>query len=310
MLDVVRLLDEYGIEYSEQSSHKSKGWINVKCLFCDDHSDHLGINIEQGSFHCYICGTKGGKFDLIRAVSQVNDEEEVVQIIRKFQMKDSSGSRISRTRSYSAPTRRNFAVKCNLPTLATPFLPELHASYLRRRGFDPDYLTKKYNLHACYMSGDYKYRIIIPIYYEHKLVSFTSRDVTGIRVPKYLNSKISESILDPKSCIYNTDHLDKSMLVLEGPADVWRIGDGAVCTFGTEVSEAQINLFAEIIKRKEIRKIMVMFDPEPTATKKAKDLALVLSSFAKDVAVVEYESDKDPGDFMDEEVKQVRMTVF
>lgn len=305
MFDIIKFLDTHSIEYSETTKHATKGWVNIKCVFCDDHSDHLGIFVEHSTFHCYKCGEKGGKIRLVEGLLNCT-REEAISIIRSF----SDNSSLNSSRSISKPKDKPFAEKCLLPLEATPFLPKLHRSYLISRGFDPDYLVRKYDLHSCYTDGDYKYRIIIPIYYHKKLVSFTTRDVTGKQTPKYLNAKIINSVLDPKSCLYNIDRVERSMLILEGPADVWRIGDGSVCTFGSEFSDSQVKLLIEEIKLKSITKVRVMFDPEPVATKKAKELAWMLSSFARDTAVIEYDGEKDPGSMSESEVRQVRMAVF
>lgn len=35
------------------------GWIKVKCIFHDDATPSLGVNLSNGAFNCFACGAKG-----------------------------------------------------------------------------------------------------------------------------------------------------------------------------------------------------------------------------------------------------------
>jgi hypothetical protein len=53
-------------------------------------------------------------------------------------------------------------------------------------------------------------------------------------IEKFVNYEIS------KETLYNLDNAkDGTAIVVEGPIDVWRIGDGAVATFGVIYTQKQ-----------------------------------------------------------------------
>jgi len=59
LFDVKEYLTQKGIKYSGSGKNVSSGWIGIKCLWCSDKSDHLGINLDAKTFNCFICGKKG-----------------------------------------------------------------------------------------------------------------------------------------------------------------------------------------------------------------------------------------------------------
>lgn len=91
---------------------------------------------------------------------------------------------------------------------------------------------------------DYENRIIIPYYYEGKLVGYTGREATHKNSPrKYINN-------NPLEFIYNLDHQKdykrKFVILTEGIIDALLV-DG-ITTFGNKISSAQINLINQLNK--------------------------------------------------------------
>jgi hypothetical protein len=80
----------------------------------------------------------------------------------------------------------------------------------------------------------------------------------------------------PSLWLYNADSVwgKDWVIIVEGPTDVWRLGDGAVCTFGTEGTEGKVRkLLAMGVKR-----AFVIFDPETVATSQSLRLSAILSA--------------------------------
>lgn len=50
-MSLKQLLIDYRIPFSEQGKNIGNGWIGLKCPFCDDHSNHLGLNLQYDFFH-------------------------------------------------------------------------------------------------------------------------------------------------------------------------------------------------------------------------------------------------------------------
>jgi DNA primase len=186
--------------------------------------------------------------------------------------------------------------------LLVPFdteLPELHRQYLIGRNFDPDFIQKKYLIRSQYKTGFFAYRIIIPIIEDNQVVNLTGRDVTGLQKPKYKNLHNNDAVLPMKICLYNIDSVRNTMVICEGPTDVWRMGDGAVATMGVEFTTPQVML----ISQKKPKNVFIMYDPE--AQMSAYKLANHLSSIIDHVEIIELK-DKDPGELSEDEVKHIR----
>jgi hypothetical protein len=100
--------------------------------------------------------------------------------------------------------------------------------YLEGRLFEPASLQKlidRYQL-KCALVGDYANRIIIPIYLEGKLVSWTARSIYPNATLRYRNLPKEESVVDLTTTVYNYDHASQGGRVLfvhEGPVDTFKV---------------------------------------------------------------------------------------
>ena len=94
---------------------------------------------------------------------------------------------------------------------------------------------------ACYTTGKYAYRIIIPIYENGILKTWTSRDVTNKQKERYKAATIEESAYDPVEAIYNIDNVKEyhDAFLVEGPTDVWKMGNGSMCFMGCEMDTSK-----------------------------------------------------------------------
>jgi len=104
-----------------------------------------------------------------------------------------------------------------------------------------------------------------------------------------------------KSLLYNIDNVRKSIVVVEGITDVWRIGMGSVAIMGMEFSKEQLALIAKV----EVKNVFVMFDSGEVEQKKANRLAMNLSGVVDHVEVIEL-PEGDPGDLSESDVNHLR----
>ena len=292
--DIISYLEDRGIEYRTSGKNVSKGWVEVNCLWCDDPSFHLGIS-PQGWMNCWRCGPKGSVVNLIKAVDRCG-ERGAYRILLQYQKPNVD---------FTLPQKsvHTFDGDGILPKEAKLPLPPLHREYLRKRGFDPDYIVRKYGIRACSVTGRYKLRIVIPVVVGGEVVNFTARDVTGKAHARYKSCPSDRAKVPLKCCVYNIDTVrcGGGVVVVEGPLDVWRIGDGAVATFGTNFTKEQVKVIAE----REPEVVAVVFDAEEKALRKAEELATALSPFVKRVEVVELK-EGDPCALTEKEVKKLR----
>jgi len=154
------------------------------------------------------------------------------------------GMNLRTTRAIAAHKPREMC----LPAVHQPLheLPAHHPAmqYLTRRGFDPAILASESELYYCahdrnpFVSG----RIIIPIRMGGKLVGSQARVVAEpvADEPKYYTAPGT-----PKSrVLYNYDHAKETMfgVIVEGPADAWKVGPQAVAILGSSLSQTQLGL--------------------------------------------------------------------
>ncbi len=289
MLNIEKILKDYAIPYDTTIN---PGWINVSCPFCRprDTGTHLGINPNGEYANCWKCG--GHRLDkTFMRLLRIDDESY---------------------QDFIAPYMTDLVIRAQLnkkvPKAKNVDLPgddlnKMERQYLRGRGFDPDFLAKKYGVQGGGIAGDWAYRIIIPIFLNHKVVSFTARDITGKQKLRYRTLSIEQSVVDPKTIFYNLDNVrGKRVCVIEGPTDVWRMGDGFICSLGTSMTQAQIKYLAQYFEE-----VIFMFDPEEQAQAKARKYAEMLASIGRvDTWIADMEHDCDPGDLTDEQAGKLR----
>ena len=205
--DVLKFLQERNIPYSYSGNNVSSGWIGINCVFCIDQSNHLGINLRTKAFSCFKCAEKGSATKLIQEIDGV-DYHQSLNVMKEY----TDGAFVAREKHYQS--------KVLFPTGTSKNMSDNHIAFLEFRRHDHKLVIPKYNLFATGPIGDYKHRLIIPVYHKNRIVSFVGRDVSGNSPVKYKNSSESYSIKDVKQCLYNFDTVirDKAVIV-EGVFD-------------------------------------------------------------------------------------------
>lgn len=293
MIDITSLFTEHNIDFRTSGKNVTSGWVEINCPFCPDPSYHMGINLSSCLYHCWICGARGGPERLLKELLDIS-YSSAKKLIQEFD--------INRTEEIE---EKEEVEEIKYPKGIFNKLPSAHREYLIKRKFDPDLLMKKYKLKACLHTGDdFAYRLIIPIIIDNQVVSYTGRDISGKQKTKYKHLSNDKSIIQVKNCLYNIDTVKDKVLIVEGPMDVWRIGDGCVALFGTEHTLHQLNtLFG-----KNLKEAYVMFDAETHTIRKAHRLANILSTFVPKVDVLELDGEGalDPAELDENDVLKLR----
>jgi hypothetical protein len=288
-MSVVELYHDYNIEIApEGSRHYHEGWINTECPFCGgSFGYHLGFKLDDGYYHCYRCGGHS-TWDTLPKLLGV-DKKSVGRLIKEYKL-------LSET---DAPVKKIQKQKINLHPFKYPThtarLGKAHKRYLRKRNFDPDYLEKVFDLKGTGPNSrldeiNYNFRIISPIYWNDRIVSFHSRDYTEKQEKRHLACPMRREEVHHKHIIYSGKKLAGEVgLLVEGVADVWRLGRNAIATFGIEYTPEQVKVIA-----KSFKKIFIIFDPERQAQRQAKKMESDLCLRGIDVDNILLDS--DPGD--------------
>ena len=303
IFDTQSWLASRGISYQTTGQDVGSGWIGVCCPFCDnDPAFHLGINLSNPRFtrnyiHCWRCGKKGNITHLIKEKEKCS-WSAINAILEKY--KDRTLIHLRTEDKFQRKTESDHI----LPSDARKVFLPVHMNYLYSRRYDPDIVVPKYDLYACPQYGDHKYRIIVPVYMEHKIMTYVGIDTTKKLNERYKAASHEKSILFSKECIYGIDSCGDVGIVVEGILDQWRIGDGAIATFGVEYTKAQIRILIWKLKR-----AFVMYDAgaEEQADKLAWDLAVFMPKNKVEVLQLKQ---GDPDDLSDSDVRWIRKEVF
>jgi len=292
-MELTEFFDEYDIKYWDRGKNVSQGWVNIQCPFCDDRSNHCGIRPKDLRVHCWKCGGK----NFVKLVQRLVEEATPSEARRIAMSVESDGRTIQtstdRLRIQDRELWQHNLVK--VPKEATKHFPRLHREYLKMRNFKPFQLARKYKLRAIYNSGNYAFRIFIPIYVGGVLRSFTTRDVTGYGEPPYLHAMPKDALIKAKQLIYNVDNISpkREAVLVEGVFDVWRLGDNAISSLGTKLSGEQ---YIELNKLK-LKKLYILFDNDRAGKINRKKVAEDVAPLVKRVEIVTVpEMKSDPGE--------------
>ena len=299
MIDIKSILDELGIDYKESGKNVAANDVNIDCPFCNAEK-HLGVSLRTGQVNCWVCTFE----DLERRPTLMKVLTESTGLYWK-EVQNAMLEHGWEPYGYeSDKTGSSLATKCWLPKEARPLVlgSKRHneaLEYLSNRGFG-ERTIDKYNL-GCALSGSYRNRIIIPITFNGKLVAFTGRRFAGSSENRYKNSPMFMSSVRIRNLLYNYDSAKnyKHAYLLEGPPDIWQMGDDSMGVFRSALSPYQRRLILGL----HLESITIIFDP--FATNRAYAAAVDLSPFIRKIKVVRLDGGKDVADRTRNEILEI-----
>lgn len=306
--DINRFYMEYGVENKTSGHpHCRSGWVNTACPFCTGNEGyHLGFNTGGDYFVCWRCGW--------HSLTEVVKEHarcswgEAKAIERKY---------VSFLDMTPAIRKKYFSHRKEIQLPAgTDQLKARHMKYLKHvRGFRHiKELTTEWDIRATGPIGMYQHRILVPIYHRGEIVSYQGRDITGRAKAKYLTCAEKDEVTFHKHILYGFDEAVKkyhACIIVEGIFDAWKLGHGAVATFGIKFLEEQIGLVARHF-RKAFILYDVMHDPSEDYEmgqeyKQAEKIAYKLDALGIDAEIIMLtDGVKDAGDLDVDDGHQVR----
>lgn len=261
-----------------RTKKNAKGWISGNAVCCVHNGETLdkrgrgGLLIANNSaavYKCFNCGYITGwqpgrhlsyKFRKLLGWMGVTDAEIKRLVLVALELKDTEiGEPVEFEPVISFP-------EASLPDRSVPLSSDGKIyEYLCTRGLTLDD-------YPFYISPSLSYslnrRLIIPFFYERKIVGYTARHIGTSKV-KYLNEM-------PHGYVFNLDNQTKDrkiIVVVEGVLDAITID--AVSVIGNEVNDKQIDLIERLHK-----KIVVVPDadaPGNELVEKALDLGWSVS---------------------------------
>lgn len=280
------ILSQLNIEYKTEGHHHCRpNWIQLDCPFCakDSKMWHLGYSLEYHFLNCWRCGVH----------QPIETLMEITNLSFNKCKKLLAG--IETTKVKREKPKGKLKLPKNIKELARP-----HLRYLIERGFDPAELEKLWRVKGISISSVLPWRIFIPIIYHGKTVSWTTRSIShNNKITRYISASLKEESIPHKSLLYGEDYAQQSIIITEGPFDVWKIGPGAVATLGSSYSDEQAFRMTSYPKR------VICFDNEREAQKRANKLCDNLSVFPGETFNIQLDA-KDAASASKKEIKLLR----
>lgn len=245
----------------------------------------LGIEISTGRCNCWTCGGHSLKYALARASNCY--AKYIESLLGKIWFE-----------KFTEPTRRNN--KLRLPK-GVGELQQCHNDYLWDRGFDPEELQRLWKIAGIGLVSYLQWSIFIPVNLNNETVSWTTRSIT--KEGKYSSARPEHEIVRLKDTLYGVDLARTAIIICEGPTDVWRVGPGAVATFGVALTSSQVNMISRFPKR------IICFDSDRAGRKKAESIAFLLSGIPGRTIKVELDAE-DPASASQSEIRRLRKLAF
>ncbi len=289
-MNITEVLQHLSIPFKSEGEHHHcrEGWINIDCSQCSKDWQHyrLGINLEHHYAHCWQCGS----LPLVNVLMDLSGKnfKEIKTLLSELSIE-----KLDKTEKLKGSVK--------LPKELGPLL-QPHLDYLVNEREYPlheiESLKRLYGLRGLGIAGTLSWRIYIPITYRGEVVSWTTRSISN-NTKRYINARPSEESLSPKSLLYNEESVRHSVIVTEGPTDVWRIGPGSVALMGLTFTKAQVLK----ISRHPVR--VIILDNEVNAQKVAKRLCDSLKCFPGKTFNIQLDA-SDPGSASKREIKMLR----
>lgn len=294
-VDIREVLRTYGVPFVEHGEEGNvvRGNVNVKCPMCgaDDHSHHMGINLETGVFGCWRNREHRGRnpeYLLSKLTGRpVREMRELLHDTTTTTIEGLSGlsKRLESLKEGNVLQVQEPDVFVELPrdfaTLraTTKGVMRIPYVYLRGRGFSNEDIAR--------MGGEFGVgyshllnRVVFPFNDGEELIGWTSRAVGESRA-KYMHHPPGPTI---KQTLFNYDHTIKrledspddctAVFVVEGVFDALRLelccpGVYGVACLGVSATPAQVEKIRALASRAPL--VCISFDKK--ATRSARTLA-------------------------------------
>ena len=269
-------------------SPSAKGWMNNKsgCPYCHDGKSkiarsHFLFKNDEIGFQCFNCGAKhrfsgtnvNGLAKFIskaawKKTGAVLLELKKEKIFPKSDLKDQEelkeelGEETLDLIDYKEVELPDVAIKWNIK--AEKVAPRYRSGFIENKKKVKKYLAehgltdiaKNKELYIC-MDGDYSNRLIFPIYFDGKLISWAARALYPTKT-KYLYPPAEEEFNDRGTIIYGLDKLFKAedvkqIFVTESLVDSWILGGMAVLS--KNITKEQM----DILKKFNFQKKRLIF---------------------------------------------------
>ena len=291
----LRFITDHGLPVGDVT----RSYANTLCPSCGKLK--LGLHLRKAVSTCFKCGWS--PIDLTISNLLGISLSKAKEVLASYAFSE----------AVEAVSQASLANTCPIP--GTPLYGRYN-DYLEARGFDPQKIAREYGILAAgkpcrwfgesqdWKGSDFSDRIIIPIHDRAgRIVSFQGRTIRKDEGIRYRCPPVDRVPVHYKSLLYGANRVQGStVVVVEGVMDAWRLGAGAVCTFGTSLTIWQVRALSKFSR------IVFAFDSEEEAQRLAGKYAVELAAIGKSVSVVDLElsEGRDMADLSNLEAGAVR----
>lgn len=246
-MNLLEVLESRGIEFKPHSTRENEVYLN--CPFCTergetpDHRFRFGVNYVTGQAHCFNCGKKFRDFEFLKKALQEKLDTGEWQL---------SQNAIKVKPKTEVKLPEDFIALSGIESKT--HWDKVALSYLHKRGISQRQVKTKNIGYS--MVGDFRYRIVIPVYYQDKLEGIVARAFVQDLEPKYRNSLGNKTL-------YNVPKTQKKVAVLsEGAFDALAIERAvepvmdSMAVLGHSLTERQLELL------KDYEQVILWTDPD------------------------------------------------
>jgi hypothetical protein len=317
--DWQQFLDRNKIEYATSGPNVSRGNVAIACPLCrDDPSQHMVISTQGHGWWCWRNREHKGKSPvrLVQTLLRCSFEQALHIVQGSTFLPEDFHSQVMALMGAGPPpaVRDALVLPDEFKRFGRQPSSRPYINYLRRRNFTEKEILKFHNRHGLvYASrGAFKGRIVFPIKFEGRLVTWTGRTVSPNVTVRYKTlsadkEKAEQDQLPPALAPINNyllwwdDLIDcdaDTLILCEGPFDAlkvttlgWNEGVKATCFFTQSPGPLQVDLLHELIPRFKNRYLLLDQNTIPTLIKvSAELLSLGVEPLKLPVGV------KDPGE--------------
>lgn len=282
MLSYDKFIETINIHFPIKKISQNGKHVLTRCVFCGDskkNSRKMRLNIEfesknpkypgQTIYRCFNCDASGSFTKLYAFLNHIS-EEDAKSILYNYNPEDIR-KRLSKDKSTSEKEEKkkyvfDYVLKdcVSLSTKSTSMVINSYIDILREFK-ESRYLPEDFRIFFA-TKGDFRGRIILPIFENGHVVYFQARSLDPNAERKYINP-----VAEKESIILNMERFDstKPIVVVEGIIDALSLGNNATTILGASLSDE----FVEKIKDKGSEIIVVCDNDE----RGQKELRKILS---------------------------------
>ena len=316
-MQIKEILEKNNIAFLETGNNVKKGNISIKCPFCtNDPSYHMGINLETGVYGCWRDSSHRGKnFSWVLRKLLKCSIEEAKNILNNRVLdsdwKSKVLNKLNHTQEKEIPHIKNLKLPTQFKKISQTGYTSIFWEFLLARGFkDVNKIINRYRIKCC-LTGDWRRRLIFPLYFKGNLISWGSRSVSTNEKLKYKDLGVLESVIYPKHFLYNFDNLYEYggtvLYITEGIFDFLKMDlflplkYKATCLFTKTITNQQLEML--LLLSTKFKEIRVLLDSDAYL----QSLKLVSQLKILPIKITNYKlpnGRKDPGELSYNEVRK------